>query len=117
MVMCLGRGADLHMAQLMLLPLTVSCSSKFRLVLPFWYWLTQVDLDKEPLKRSCDVDTEDIGGKATQNGDSDHLLKLAWSGAEAALSSGWHVVRWNVPMQCCQLLIFTINGLCQSLLK
>ena len=37
-----GRGADLHMAQLMLLPFTVSCSSKSRLVLPFWYWLTRV---------------------------------------------------------------------------
>jgi len=31
-VMCLGQGADLHMAQLMLLPLTISCSSKSRLV-------------------------------------------------------------------------------------
>ena len=28
MVICLERGADLHMAQLMPLPLTVSCSSK-----------------------------------------------------------------------------------------
>jgi len=36
MVMCLGQGADLHMAQLMLLPLTVGCSSKSRLVLPSW---------------------------------------------------------------------------------
>jgi len=26
MVMCLGQGADLHMAQLMQLPLTISCS-------------------------------------------------------------------------------------------
>jgi len=26
-VICLGQGADLHMAQLMPLPLTVSCSS------------------------------------------------------------------------------------------
>jgi len=31
MVMYLGQGADLHMAQLMPLPLTVSCSSKSRL--------------------------------------------------------------------------------------
>jgi len=30
------RGADLHMAQLMPLPLTISCSSKSRLVLPSW---------------------------------------------------------------------------------
>ena len=28
MVICLERGADLHMAQLMPLPLTVSCLSK-----------------------------------------------------------------------------------------
>jgi len=30
MVICLERGADLHMAQLMPLPLTVSCSSKIQ---------------------------------------------------------------------------------------
>ena len=46
MVRCLGQGADLHKAQLMPLSLTTSCSSKFRLVLPFWCRLTQVDLDK-----------------------------------------------------------------------
>jgi len=36
----------LHMAQQMPLPLTVSCSSKSRLVLPFWYLLTRIVLDK-----------------------------------------------------------------------
>ena len=44
-VICLGRDADLHMAQLMPLSLTVSCHSKSRLVnlvLTFWYWLTRV---------------------------------------------------------------------------
>jgi len=45
-VMCLGQGADLHMAQLMPLPLTISCCSKSRLVLPFWCRLTQVVRDK-----------------------------------------------------------------------
>jgi len=34
------------MAQLMPLPLTISCSSKSRLVLPFWCQLNQVVLDK-----------------------------------------------------------------------
>ena len=34
------------MAQLMPLPLTISCSCKPRLVLPFWYQLTQVVPDK-----------------------------------------------------------------------
>jgi len=45
-VMCLEQGADLHMAQLMPLPLTNSCSSKYRLVLTFWCRLTRVVPDK-----------------------------------------------------------------------
>ena len=40
MVMCLGQGADLHMAQLMPLPLTISCSSKSRLVLSSWFYFS-----------------------------------------------------------------------------
>jgi len=36
----------LHMAQLMPLPLTISCSSKSILVLPFWCQLTRVVPDK-----------------------------------------------------------------------
>jgi len=35
MVICLERGADLHMAQLMPLPLTVSCSSKLQIGFTF----------------------------------------------------------------------------------
>ena len=35
MVICLERGADLHMAQLMPLPLTVSCSSKIHIGFTF----------------------------------------------------------------------------------
>jgi len=43
----LGWGADLHIAQQMPLPLTISCCSKSRLVLiflvlPFWFLLTRV---------------------------------------------------------------------------
>jgi len=49
MVICLERGADLHMAQLMPLPLMSLASVKSGLVLPFRYWLTQVVLDKGPL--------------------------------------------------------------------
>jgi len=55
-VICLERGADLHMAQLMPLPLTVSCSSKIHIgftflvpALPFWYRLTRLVPDKGPL--------------------------------------------------------------------
>jgi len=45
-VICLERDAHLHMAQLM--PLSLA-SVKSRLVLPFWYVLTRVVLDKGPL--------------------------------------------------------------------
>jgi len=34
-VICLERGADMHMAQLMLLPLTVSCFSKIQIGFTF----------------------------------------------------------------------------------
>jgi len=43
-VMCLGQGADLHMAWLMPLPLTVSSFSKSRLVLPSWFYLSHSGL-------------------------------------------------------------------------
>jgi len=53
MATCLERGANLHMVQLMPLPLAVSCSSKSRLVLPFCYRVTQVVPYKRPLNRCC----------------------------------------------------------------
>ena len=50
MVNCLEQGAELHMAQLMPLPLTVSCFSKIQIgFLLFWYRLTRVVADKGPL--------------------------------------------------------------------
>ena len=50
-VICLERGADLHTAQLMPLPLTTLslASVNFRLVLPFWYRLTRIVPEKGPL--------------------------------------------------------------------
>jgi len=57
MVICLGRDADFHMAQLMPLPLTISCSSKSRLVLPFSYRLIRVVPDKGPLNGCCYIHT------------------------------------------------------------
>ena len=49
MVICLERGADLHMAQLMHCHSLSLASVKSRLVLPFWYRLTRVVPDKGPL--------------------------------------------------------------------
>jgi len=44
MVISLWRGADLHIAHLMPLPLTISCSSESRLVLPSWFCLSGTGL-------------------------------------------------------------------------
>ena len=49
MVICLERGADLHIAQLMPLPLTVTCFSKIQIGFTFLVRLTWVVLDKGPL--------------------------------------------------------------------
>jgi len=57
-VICLEQGADcLHMVQLMPLhPKSLSslASFKSRLVIPFWYRLTHVVLEKRPLN-GCTV--------------------------------------------------------------
>jgi len=45
-VICLERGADVHMAQRMPLPLTVSCFSKIQIGFPFWHRLTWVVPEK-----------------------------------------------------------------------
>ena len=53
MVICLERGADLHTAQLMRLPLTVSCFSKIQIGFTF---LVSAHLDspgKRAVKRVC----------------------------------------------------------------
>ena len=49
MVICLERGADLHMAQLMQLPLTVSCFSKIQIGFAFLVLAHPGSLDKGPL--------------------------------------------------------------------
>ena len=49
MVICLERGADLHMAQLMPLPLTVSCSRKIQIGFTFLVPAHLGSPEKEPL--------------------------------------------------------------------
>ena len=44
MVICLGRGADLHIAQLIPLPLTISCSRKSGNPEWFWFYLSCTSL-------------------------------------------------------------------------
>ena len=49
MVICLEQGADLHMAQLMPLPLTVSCFSKIQIGFTCLVWAHLCSPGKEPL--------------------------------------------------------------------
>ena len=58
MVMCLERGADLHMAQLTPLPLTVSCSSKIQIGLAFLVPAHPGSPGKMAVKWVCVCDTQ-----------------------------------------------------------
>ena len=64
MLICLERGADcLHMVHLMPLhPKTPPslASLKYRLVLPFWYQLTGVFLEKRPLNGCVRINQDRI---------------------------------------------------------
>ena len=53
MVVCLVRGADLHMAQLMPLPLTVSCSSKIPIGFTFLVPAHPGSPGQRAVKRVC----------------------------------------------------------------
>ena len=53
MVICLERGADLHMAQLMPLPLTVSCFSKIQIGFTFLVPAHPGSPGKRAVKRGC----------------------------------------------------------------
>ena len=53
MVICLERGADLHMAQLMPLPLTVSCFSKIQFGFAFLVPTHPGSPGKRAVKRVC----------------------------------------------------------------
>jgi len=53
MVICLERGADLHMAQLMPLPLTVSCFTKIQIGFTFLLPAHLGSPGKGAVKRVC----------------------------------------------------------------
>ena len=53
MVICLERGADLHMAQLMPLPLTLSCFSKIQIGFTFLVPAHPGSPGKRSVKRVC----------------------------------------------------------------
>jgi len=59
MVVCLERCADLHMAQLMPLPLTVSCFSKIQIGFTFLVLAYPGSPGQRAIKRVCVVSVSD----------------------------------------------------------
>ena len=66
MVICLERGADLHMARLMPLPLTVSCFSKIEIGFTFLVVAHLVVPEKGPLN-GCVLAAYFLGNISAKN--------------------------------------------------
>jgi len=64
MVFCLWQGEDSHMAQLIPLPLIVSCSSKSRWDLLFWCRLTQAIKQQQQQLRNSSCATAAVATAA-----------------------------------------------------
>jgi len=72
MVICLKRGADLHMDQLMPLPLTVSCFSKIQIGFTFLVPAHLGSPGKGPLNGRVCVLHSNIKKTITTNDDAKH---------------------------------------------
>ena len=84
-VICLEWVADLHMVQLMPVPLTVSCFSKIQIDFTFWYQLTRVIPDKGPLNRCvcvCVISVKVLKRKYHCHHPTNHVT--AWKGTSKA---------------------------------
>ena len=84
MVICVKRGADLHVAQLMSLPLTVSCFSEIQIGFSFLVPAHPGSPGKRAVKRAC-VCMPSIRSQKSNGG---------WCINEA---SGWKSPQWT----CC----------------
>ena len=71
MVICLERGADLHMARLMPLPLTVSCFSKIQIGFTFLVLAHPVSPGQRAAKRVCVCVTKVVC--------TSHLADMQWN--------------------------------------
>ena len=96
MVICLELGADLHMSQLMPLPLTVSCFSKIQIGFTFLVPAHLGSPRKRAVKRVCaKLELVDkfcyLGDTLSVDGDADACV-------EARIRIGWNKFRQLVPL-------------------
>ena len=87
MVICLERGADLHIAQLMPLPLTVSCSNKIQIGFTFLVPAYLGSPRKRAVKRVCVC----VCDMLSVDGDADAAV-------ETRIRIGWNKFRQLVPL-------------------
>jgi len=84
MVVCMERGADLHTAQLMPLPLTVSCLSEIQIGFTFLVPAHLGSPKQRAVKRVC-VASANCGGcmaRLTSGFDFQHRICYYWSTAD-----------------------------------
>ena len=92
MVICLGRGADLHMAQLMPLPHTVSCFSKIQIGFTFLVPPHLSSPGQRAIKRACVCVFTILCCKAVQITHTScfhWVLVCPWATGFLYLSPGW----------------------------
>jgi len=77
MVICLEQGADLHTAQLMPLPLTVSCFSKIQIGFTFLVPAHPGSPGQRAVKRVC-VYTGKSSGKQDHYVNSGTMMSIGW---------------------------------------
>jgi len=82
MVICLERGADLHMSQLMPLPLTVSCLSKIQIGFTFLVPAHPDSPGKSAIKRLCVCVCVCVWLQCIQTGISRVPMNCGLSGSE-----------------------------------
>ena len=73
MVICLERGANLHMVQLMPLPLTVSCFSKVQIGFTFLVPAHPCSPGQRAVKRVCGNEVIEMGGNWYEKSVPAHL--------------------------------------------
>jgi len=106
-VICLERGADLHVAQLMTLPLTVSCFSKIQIGFTFLVLANPGSPDKGPLNRCVCVCHISISHH-TLSMSLHHIVKyLCWKNGSAQ-----EVIEANccVRLRCLKTLLKYLCG-------
>ena len=79
MVICLERGADLHMGQLMPLPLTVCCSSKIQIGFTFLVPAYSGSPGQRAVKRVC------VWGGGVSDLSSPTVLSHCWLSHKKAI--------------------------------